>query len=220
MSAISLSISSLGEFITMGGLIVKIGMALYRPGDCTKDYKGLLLEVDQVSQLLSKVKVCEGHRMTPMAQECFKKVQDQAELIGRLIKEFLDKGEKKRKRVLNRIVRAINGRDEMPELKRRLWGHLEVLRSFQEMYLSTFYLVYTWYLTYRVTFSLQLQQLNDVMVIFENNIKDIQTIARQCPEQITWIDAIGNYRKISFDFCLSYKVRLTTLVQLAYTDID
>jgi hypothetical protein len=59
------------------------------------------------------------------------------------------------------------------------------------------------------------QQLSDVMAICEDNIKDIQTIAKHCSEQLNLIDATGNYRKISFDFCISYEVRTVTLVQSA-----
>jgi hypothetical protein len=64
-------------------------------------------------------------------------------------------------------------------------------------------------------FRLLSQQLSEVMAICENNIKDIKEIAKDCPEHLTLIDAIGSYRKISFDLCVSYEVRPVTVVQPA-----
>jgi hypothetical protein len=64
------------------------------------------------------------------------------------------------------------------------------------------------------------QQLSDVMAICQDNIKDIKAISKYCPEHLTLIDAIGNYRKISFDFCVSYEVRTVSLIQLVNTDVN
>jgi hypothetical protein len=56
------------------------------------------------------------------------------------------------------------------------------------------------------------QQLSDVMAICEENVKDIHTIACARPKQLMLVDAIGNYREIPFDFCVSYEVRLTLIL--------
>jgi hypothetical protein len=46
------------------------------------------------------------------------------------------------------------------------------------------------------------------MAMYETGVKDIQTIVKRQPAQLTLVDAIGNYRQIPFDFCFTYEVRL------------
>jgi hypothetical protein len=82
------------------------------------------------------------------------------------------------------------------------------------------YLVFSLFLSLKYDIRMLSHQLSDVMATCEDNIKDIKAIAKYCPEHLTLIDAIGNYRKISFDFCVSYEVRTITPVQPLNTDID
>ncbi|PVG01357.1 hypothetical protein CPB86DRAFT_99513 [Serendipita vermifera] len=186
MPAFAFTVGSVGDFIALGDLIVRLGVALYRPGECTKDYQELLRELEQTTQILDKVKICKGQKMTLMAENCLKIVQIQVDSITRVIKEFLDKREQNSKGVWNKIIWVTNGSNEMADLRRTLSAHREMLSVCLEMLLS--------------------QQLSDVMALCEENVKDIQAIARSCPKQLTLVDAVGNYREISFDFCISYEL--------------
>jgi hypothetical protein len=142
MPTFALTVGSLGDFVAMGDLIVKIGVALYRPGECVKDYQGLLRELQQFSQILSKIEICRAQRMTPIAQKCFDAIQAQADSTTKVIREFLDREEKQRDGIWNKLLWATNGPSEIAELKGILSVHREWLSLLMEMYLSThiFYL--------------------------------------------------------------------------------
>ncbi|PVG01355.1 hypothetical protein CPB86DRAFT_99569 [Serendipita vermifera] len=151
-------------------------------------YKGLqelLRELENFSQVLSKIETCKGHRMTPMAERCLKTVQVQADMAAQVITEFLEKRQTSTG-VWSKVVWAANGSSDMIELRRKLSAHRETLNFLLEILVS--------------------QQLSDVMATLEENIKDIHTIARQCPKKLTLVDAIGNYREIPFEFCITYEL--------------
>jgi hypothetical protein len=206
MPTFSLTVGSLGDFIAMGDLIVKIGIALYRPGECTRDYQDLLRELEQLAQILSKIEICKGQRMTALAERCLKAVQAQADLTTQVVKEFLNKRESSKNGMWNKVTWVTNGPNEMAELKRTLSAHREMLSFLLEMCIGTSYLGIALCLT-RYTFARLLsQQISDVIAICEDNFKDMHSIALHRPKQLTLVDAIGNHRDIPFDFCVSYEV--------------
>jgi hypothetical protein len=133
MPTFALTVGSLGDFIALGDLIVKIGVVLYRPGECTKEYQDLLRELEHFSQILSKLEICKGQRMTPAAEGCLKRVQIEADRAAQVIKEFLDKRQQNSSGIWNKIMWAKNGPSEMAELKRTLSAHREMLSFLLEM---------------------------------------------------------------------------------------
>ncbi|PVF93278.1 hypothetical protein CPB86DRAFT_790270 [Serendipita vermifera] len=186
MPTFAFTVGSLGDFIALGDLIVKIGLALYRPGEYTKDYQELLRELEHFSQVLNKINICKGQKRTQMAEICFQGVRTQVDLTTRFITEFLNQREQASNSPWNNIKWANNGAQEMTELRRTLSDHRQMLSVLLEILLS--------------------QQLSDVLVVCEENVKDIRTIMAQRPKQLTLIDVIGNYREIPFDFCVSYEL--------------
>jgi hypothetical protein len=133
MPTFALTVGSLGDFIALGDLIVKIGVALYRPGECTKDYQGLLFELEHFSQILSKIAICKGQKMKPVAEGCLKAVQIEADRAAQVIKEFLDKRKQKSSGTWSKVLWATNGPSEMAELRRALSTHREMLSFLLEM---------------------------------------------------------------------------------------
>jgi hypothetical protein len=127
MPTFALTVGSLGDFIALGDLFFKIGGALYRPGECTKDYQGLLCEIEYFSQILSKIAICKGQKMKPVAEGCLKMVQIEVDRTSQIIKEFLDKRERRNGGIWNKIMWATNGPSEMTELRRTLSAHREML---------------------------------------------------------------------------------------------
>jgi hypothetical protein len=47
MPAFAFTVGSLGDFIALADLVVKIGVALYKPGECTKGLQDLKRELEQ-----------------------------------------------------------------------------------------------------------------------------------------------------------------------------
>jgi hypothetical protein len=95
MPTFALTFGSLGDFIALGDLFFKIGVALYRPGECTKDYQVLLCDIENFSHILSKIAICKGQKMKPVAEGCLKMVQIEVDRTSQVIKEFLDKRQRK-----------------------------------------------------------------------------------------------------------------------------
>jgi hypothetical protein len=133
MPIFAFTVGSLGDFIALGDLIAKIGVALYRPGECTKDYQDLLRELENFSKVLSKIAICKGQRMTLMAQGCFKVVQIEVDRAAQVIKEFLDKRQQRSSGIWNRITWTTNGPNKMAELRRTLSEHRGTLSILLEM---------------------------------------------------------------------------------------
>jgi hypothetical protein len=127
MPTFAFTVGSLGDFIALGDLIVKIGVALYRPGECTEEYRHLLCELEHFSQILSKIAICKGQRMTPAADGCLKMVQIEVERTAQVIKEFMDRRKQRRDGIWNKIAWTTNGPSEMADLRRALSVHREML---------------------------------------------------------------------------------------------
>jgi hypothetical protein len=127
MPTFALTVGSLGDFIALGDLIVKIGVVLYRPGECTKDYQDLLRELEHFTQILNKINVWKGQKMTSVADGCLKMVQIEVDRTSQVIKEFLDRRQQRNNGIWNKIIWATNGPSEMAELRRTLSAHREML---------------------------------------------------------------------------------------------
>jgi hypothetical protein len=133
MPAFAFTVGSLGDFIALGDLVVKIGVALYKPGECTKDFEDLQRELEQYSQILSKMEVLEGQKRTPKAENCLKMIQTQVDRTRQAMKEFLDKERQTSGGVWDKVMWVTNGPSEMAELRRTLSAHREMLSYLLEM---------------------------------------------------------------------------------------
>jgi hypothetical protein len=60
------------------------------------------------------------------------------------------------------------------------------------------------------------QQLSDVMAICRDNVKDMYSLVQQQLKQVTLIDAIGNYKQVPFEYCLTYEVRTDSTLSLLH----
>jgi hypothetical protein len=52
MPIFTLSVGSIGDFIALGELIIKLGVILYKPGEALADYEELLRELELLCQVL------------------------------------------------------------------------------------------------------------------------------------------------------------------------
>lgn len=133
MPVFAFTVGSLGDFLALGELIVKLGVALYKPGEATKDYEDLRRELELLCRALGKIEVCKGQRRSMIADGCLKAVQDQAAACEKIIRDFLDNRKEPTRSVWSKISWSVKGPNEAAELRQRLSAHRETMSLLLEM---------------------------------------------------------------------------------------
>lgn len=136
MPAFSFTVGSLGDFLALGELIVRLGIALYKPGEATKDYEELKQELELLCQALGKIEICKGQKRSAIADGCLKAVQAQATACEKIIQDFLEKRKEPNTSLWNRICWTAKGPNEAADLRQRLSAHRETMSLLLEMYVD------------------------------------------------------------------------------------
>ena len=91
MPIFAFTVGSIGDFLALGELVIKLGIALYTPGEAAKDYDELRREIELILKALEKISICKGQRMSAVASDCLRLVQISVEECQKVIQDFLDK---------------------------------------------------------------------------------------------------------------------------------
>lgn len=91
MPVFAFTFGSLGDFIALGELIVKLGIALYKPGEATRDYEELRDELNLILQILGHINVCKGQELSTEAAQVLCLVNLQVKECQNIIQIFLNK---------------------------------------------------------------------------------------------------------------------------------
>jgi hypothetical protein len=133
MPAFAFTVGSIGDFLSIGELIIKLGVTLYKPGEATKDYEELRRELELLCQALGKIEICKGQKKSPIAEGCLKAVQVQVAACQKIIEEFLERRSSPRESVWNKRTWAAKGENEAAELRQKLSTHRETISLLLEM---------------------------------------------------------------------------------------
>jgi hypothetical protein len=134
MPIFTFTVGSIGDFLEIGELLIKIGVALYKPGEATKDYEELRRELELLCQALGKIEICKGQKMSPIAEGCLKAVHVQVAACRKIIEEFLKKRLPPQESLWNKITWAAKGTNEAAELRQKLSAHRETISLLLEVY--------------------------------------------------------------------------------------
>jgi hypothetical protein len=133
MPVFAFTVGSMGDFLSLGELIIKLGVALYTPGEAAKDYDELRREIELILKALEKISICKGQRMSAIAKRCLRLVQISVEECQKAIQNFLDKRSPPSQGLWNKLSWAVQGPSETAELRQRLSVHRENLNLLLEM---------------------------------------------------------------------------------------
>lgn len=68
MPVFAFTVGSLGDFLALGDLIVRLGVALYNPAGCPNEYEDLMRECELLCHILTEISICKGHQMSKLAE--------------------------------------------------------------------------------------------------------------------------------------------------------
>jgi hypothetical protein len=57
MPIFAFTVGSIGDFLALGELVIKLGIALYTPGEAAKDYDELRREIELILKALEKISI-------------------------------------------------------------------------------------------------------------------------------------------------------------------
>lgn len=134
MPAFAFTVGSVGDFLALGDLIVKLGIALYRSGESPKEYEELRRELELLCHVLGKITICKGQQMSEPAALLLKAMQMQVAECQKVIQDFLASRSPSNEGTWNKITWAVRGTNEAAEIRQKINTHREMLSLLLEMY--------------------------------------------------------------------------------------
>lgn len=120
MPVFAFTVGSLGDFLALGDLIIKLGVALYKPGECAKDYEELMRELELLCHILMKINISKEQRISETARFYLRQIQVEIAGCQGVIRGFLDKKSSGNNWVWKNIKWAAQGPSEAEEIRRQL----------------------------------------------------------------------------------------------------